>query len=162
MQLLKNELGNDRNSAFHIIRRLGRKYIEGRHDYGLTQRLGYSHIGRDHEIYEFMLRYISRTAIPDDFIHWACSSWPEIVSELQGRSGSIDSVIMTGIEGLEDHGALESLLSTVSMTKGITKATLANRHLRKSTLALLEFRVGEIQDLFGLPEAVTLCKMQSS
>ncbi|KAK3168531.1 hypothetical protein OEA41_004979 [Lepraria neglecta] len=65
---------------------------------------------------------------------------------------------MTGIEGLEDHGALESLQNTVSMTKGVIKATLANRHLRKSTLALLESRVGEIQDLFGFPEAVTLCK----
>ena len=73
-------------------------------------------------------------------------------------SESIDSAIMTGIGGLEDHGALESLLSTVSMTIGITKVKLANRHLRKSTLALLEFRVGEIQDLFGLPEAVTLSK----
>lgn len=31
-------------------------------------------------------------------------------------------------------------------------------HLRKSILALLESRVGEIQDLFGLPEAVTLLK----
>ena len=158
MQLLIHELENDGNSAVHIIMRLGRNYIEGRHDYRLTQRLGYSHIGGDHDIYELKLQHSSRIAIPDEFIHWACSSWPEIVSELQGRSGSIDSAIMTGIEGLEDHGALESLQNTVSTTKGITKATLANRHLRKSTLALLESRVGEIQDLFGLPEAVTLCK----
>lgn len=95
---------------------------------------------------------------PDVFIHWAFSSWSEIVLELQGRSGSINSAIMTVIEGLEDHGVLESLLSTVSRTKGIIKATPAKMHLRKSILALLESRVGEIQDLFGLPEAVTLLK----
>ena len=69
MQLLKHELGYDRDSTFHIIRRLGRNYIDGRHDYRLTRRIGYSYIGGDHEIYELMLRHSSRTAIPDKFIH---------------------------------------------------------------------------------------------